>query len=210
MRDIHCHILPGVDDGSRDLDESLQMLEAAKNAGVTNIVCTPHCRSPWFDYDKMWDAYELLVAHADGFPIQMGFEVNYMKLMDLGLKWADYLHFEGSHEFLLELVDGASAEEYDNYERLIFDLQGMGYDIIIAHPERYKAIQNDIELANRLVRMGCRLQASGNCFCGGFTSKRKKTAKKLFDAGLYSYVASDAHCVGDYETFKKAVAFVKK
>ena len=43
MRDIHCHILPGVDDGARDLDESLAMLEAAKQAGVTSIVCTPHC-----------------------------------------------------------------------------------------------------------------------------------------------------------------------
>ena len=56
MRDIHCHILPGVDDGAADLDESLAMLEAAKRAGVTRIVCTPHCRDPYFDYDKMWDA----------------------------------------------------------------------------------------------------------------------------------------------------------
>lgn len=80
MRDIHCHILPGVDDGARDLDESLAMLEAAKQAGVTSIVCTPHCRDPYFDYDAMWDAYELLVAHANGFPLQMGFEVNHRKL----------------------------------------------------------------------------------------------------------------------------------
>ena len=58
MRDIHCHILPGVDDGAADLDESLAMLEAAKRAGVTRIVCTPHCRDPYFDYDKMWDAFE--------------------------------------------------------------------------------------------------------------------------------------------------------
>ena len=89
MRDIHCHILPGVDDGARDLDESLAMLEAAKLAGVTSIVCTPHCRDPYFDYDAMWDAYELLVAHANGFPLQMGFEVNHRKLMELGIQWAE-------------------------------------------------------------------------------------------------------------------------
>ena len=46
MRDMHCHILPGVDDGSRSLEESLQMLEAAKAAGITSITCTPHCRDP--------------------------------------------------------------------------------------------------------------------------------------------------------------------
>ncbi len=52
MRDIHCHILPGVDDGSPDLEYSLAMLSAAREAGVTSIVCTPHCRDPYFDYDR--------------------------------------------------------------------------------------------------------------------------------------------------------------
>lgn len=85
MRDIHCHILPGVDDGAADLEESLAMLEAAKRAGVTRIVCTPHCRDPYFDYDKMWDAFELLRDNADGFPLQMGFEVNHRKLVELGI-----------------------------------------------------------------------------------------------------------------------------
>ena len=88
MRDLHCHILPGVDDGARNLDESLAMLEAAKAAGITSIVCTPHVRDPYFDYDAMWDAYELLVAHADGFPLTMGFEVNHSKLMQLGMEWS--------------------------------------------------------------------------------------------------------------------------
>ena len=72
MRDLHCHILPGVDDGARNLDESLAMLKAAKAAGVTSITCTPHCRRPYFDFDAMWDAYRLLVEHADGFPFADG------------------------------------------------------------------------------------------------------------------------------------------
>jgi protein-tyrosine phosphatase len=71
MRDIHCHILPGVDDGARDLDESLAMLAAARAVGVTSIVCTPHVRDPYFDYERMWAAYDLLVAHAGGFPIRL-------------------------------------------------------------------------------------------------------------------------------------------
>lgn len=69
MRDIHCHILPGVDDGARDLSASLEMLEAAKAAGVTSIVCTPHCRDPYFDFDRMWNAFHELQAHAGGFPL---------------------------------------------------------------------------------------------------------------------------------------------
>ena len=58
MRDVHCHILPNVDDGAKDLNESLSMLEAAKRAGITSIVCTPHCRDPYFDYDAMGDAFD--------------------------------------------------------------------------------------------------------------------------------------------------------
>lgn len=206
VRDIHCHILPGVDDGARDLDESLAMLEAAKQAGVTSIVCTPHCRDPYFDYDAMWDAYELLVAHADGFPLQMGFEVNHRKLMELGMQWAEYLHFDGSNEFLLELSSHCTARDFEEYERTIYELQGKGYDVIIAHPERYKAIQKDVSIAERLVRMGCKLQASADFVAGGRLGKEKKPAKKLFDEMLYRYIASDAHRPEHYHYLAKAKA----
>lgn len=101
MRDIHCHILPGVDDGAANLEQSLAMLEAARAVGVTHMVCTPHCRDPYFDFEKMWEAYRLLCAHAGDMHLQMGFEVNHAKLMDLGIEWADRLHFDGSNEFCL-------------------------------------------------------------------------------------------------------------
>ena len=65
MRDMHCHILPGVDDGARDLNESLAMLDAARQAGVTSIVCTPHCRDPYFDYVET----NVLVKSAIPYPI---------------------------------------------------------------------------------------------------------------------------------------------
>ncbi len=204
MRDMHCHILPGVDDGSVDLDESLAMLEAAKAVGITSIVCTPHCRDPYFDYDAMWDAYELLVEHADGFPLQMGFEVYHPKLMDLGMQWAEYLHFDGSNEFLLELSTRATELDFREYERTIFELQGMGYDVIIAHPERYRIIQNDIDYAHRLVRMGCKLQASADFVRGGRFGAEKKPAKKMFDEMLYFCIASDAHCPEHYQMFAEA------
>lgn len=204
MRDLHCHILPGVDDGAADLDESLRMLEAAKAAGITSITCTPHCRDPYFDYDAMWDAYELLVEHADGFPLQMGFEVYHPKLMELGMQWAEYLHFDGSNEFLLELSTRATELEWNEYERTIFELQGMGYDVIIAHPERYRLIQNDISYARRLVKMGCKLQASSDFVRGGRLGAEKRPAKKMFDEMLYRYIASDAHNVDHYKAFAEA------
>ena len=204
MRDIHCHILPGVDDGAADLTESLAMLEAAKRAGVTSIVCTPHCRDPYFDFNAMWKAFELLRSHAGGFPLQMGFEVNHTKLRALGMEWAERLHFDGSNEFLLELPSRATGAAFAECEQTIFELQGMGYLVIIAHPERYRAIQEDIDVARRLVQMGCRLQASADFIAGGRFGRERKPAKQLFDAGLYSYIASDAHCVKHYRYLEKA------
>lgn len=204
MRDMHCHILPGVDDGARDLDESLRMLEAAKAAGVTSIVCTPHCRDPYFDYDAMWDAFELLKQHANGFPLTMGFEVNYAKLMDLGMEWVDYLAFDGGREFLLELSTRADKLQFNEYERTIFELQGRGYTVIIAHPERYRAVQRDIDVARRLVKMGCKLQASADFVAGGRLGKEKKPARRLFEENLYSFIASDAHRVEHYSYLKRA------
>lgn len=200
MRDIHSHILPGVDDGAQDLSESLAMLEAAKANGVTSIVCTPHCRDPYFDFDAMWEAYHTLVAHANGFPLQMGFEVNHVKLIELGVEeWADRLHYDGSNEFLLELSTRAGAAEFKEYERTIYQLQSMGYQVIIAHPERYRHIQKNIDVADHLISMGCKLQASADFIKGGRLGREKKPAQRMFDEMMYTYIASDAHCPQHYE-----------
>ena len=206
MRDMHCHILPGVDDGSRSMEESLRMLEAAKAAGITSITCTPHCRDPYFDYEAMWQAFYELEDAADGFPLQMGFEVNHRKLMELGLAWTEALHADGSNEFLLELSSNALPSRYADYERTIFALQGMGYEVVIAHPERYVAIQRDIDLAYELVDMGCKLQASTDFIAGGRFGRERRPAVKMLKAGLYSYFASDAHRVEHYDLFSKAQA----
>ena len=212
MRDIHSHILPGVDDGARDMDESLTMLEAAKRAGVTSIICTPHCRDPYFDFDGMWDAFHDLVAHADGFPLRMGFEVNWNKLMDLGFdEWAPRLSISGPSfagrgqaTFLLELSTGASHTQYGAYKQTVFELQGMGFDVVIAHPERYIAIQHDISLAQEFVDMGCRLQASADFISGGRLGHEKKPAKAMLAQRMYRYIASDAHRPEHYDMLARA------
>ena len=84
MRDVHCHILPGVDDGARTMQESLLMLSEAMRAGITSIVCTPRCCDPWFDFSRMWQAYLQLKRHAYAIPgapeLSMGCEVDYHKL----------------------------------------------------------------------------------------------------------------------------------
>ena len=82
----------------------------------------------------------------------------------------------------------------------------MGYDVIIAHPERYRAIQQNTEIARNLLRMGCKLQASADFIAGGRMGRGKKPAQKMFDQLLYRYIASDAHKPEHYALLAKAVA----
>lgn len=206
MRDMHCHILPGVDDGAHDMDASRAMLAAAKQAGVTSMVCTPHCRDPYFDYDAMWDAFEEFapMAQAEGIDVTMGFEVYHAKLMELGSEWIDRLAFDNGREFLLELSSRSTKAHFAEYERTIYEIQSRGYEVIIAHPERYYAIQKDAEIARDLVRMGCKLQASADFVAGGRLGAERKPAKRLFEENLYSYIASDAHRPEHYGLLSQA------
>lgn len=203
MRDVHCHILPDVDDGSRSMEESLAMVQTAMKVGVSSIVCTPHCRDPWFDYDAMWDAFYELKAQVETIRMAprmtMGFEVNYKKLMELGMDWADYLGFE-TGEFLLELPTHGLPSDW---ERIVFELQSKGYSVIIAHPERYKAVQEDIDVARQFIGAGCKIQISADFYNESTFSPIKKTAKKLFEEDLVHFIASDAHGLGGYETLRK-------
>ena len=204
MHDIHSHILPGVDDGAPDLAASLAMLEAAKAAGVTSITATPHCRDPYFDYQAMHEAFAELSAAAGDFPLQMGFEVSHHKLMELGFAWAPHLCLAGTNTLLLELSVGASPSRFSEYERSIFTLQGMGLNIVIAHPERYVAIQHDIDLAEELVSMGCKLQLSCDFISGGRLRQGRRPAVRLLKEGLVSYLASDAHVPAHYDLLQRA------
>lgn len=201
MRDVHCHILPGVDDGSTSMEESLDMVQAAMRVGVTAITCTPHCSDPWFDYESMWKAFYALQDKLKSISmapkLSMGFEVNYKKLMELGTSWIDDLACQ-TGDFLLEFPTRTLPSDW---ERIVFEIQGKGYQVIIAHPERYAPIQENLDIAHRLIEAGCKIQVSSDFYSESKFSSIKKTAKRLFDENLVHYIASDAHRPFAYEAF---------
>lgn len=177
------------------------MLLAARKAGVTELVATPHCHGAHFDAQRIREHFEQLKPYAHDLTFRLGYEVHYRKLMEMGLDDAPRYATEDSNEFLLELPTGGFPLDI---ERVVFGLRGQGLDVTIAHPERYAPVQDDISNARELVDMGCRLQLSADCFTDGMFSKRKRCATKLLKEGLISFVASDAHCVDDYRAFAKA------
>lgn len=210
MRDVHCHILPGVDDGPRTMSESLLMLSAAMKAGVTEIVCTPHCCDPWFNFERMWQAFLQLKHRASAIPgapkLSMGFEVDYYKLKKLGLEAAVQLGNDQG-EFLLRLPAGTLPLDWEFW---VCNLQRKGFRVIIAHPERCQEVQKDVEFARRFLLAGCELQISAGCMYGGLLDHSRRTAKKLVQAGMVSHLASDARCPSDYEVLTEAMEYFKR
>lgn len=209
MFDVHCHIVPDVDDGSRDMRESVAMLREARASGIDRIVCTPHCRSSHFNYEKIVSHYEALRVQAEsmGIWLDLGFEVYWEKLAELGLKAAPSLCFENTNLMLLEFSCGSLPP---SWQRIIYELQGLGIQPIIAHPERYQPIQKNIEIAYEMKEMGCLLQLSSNFVEGGWRSRRRKTAIELLKNDLVDYLASDAHQPEDYESYRKALQVARK
>ncbi|WP_172135224.1 tyrosine-protein phosphatase [Adlercreutzia sp. ZJ473] len=209
MFDVHCHIIPDVDDGSRDMRESVAMLKEARASGIDRIVCTPHCRSSKFNYERIVDHFEALYAQAEqmGIQLDLGFEVYWEKLAELGLDTASALCFENTNLMLLEFSCGSLPA---SWQRIVYELQGAGIQLIIAHPERYRPVQRNIEIAYEMKEMGCLLQLSGNFVEGGWRSQRRKTALELLKNNLVDYIASDAHCPEDYESYRKALQIAQK
>ena len=207
MYDLHCHILPGVDDGARTMAESAQMLDAARSCGIDTIVCTPHCRGSYFDRAAIQAAYRELQPHAAarGIALRLGYEVHWQKLAELGLEQAGSLVFEGTNLLLLEF-DPRSLP--GNWRGVVQALAAQGLQVIVAHPERYAPVQKNPRLAAEMKELGCLLQLSGSFACGGRGSS-KGCALELLRAGLVDYVASDAHCVADYTDYRTALKLAR-
>ena len=200
--DIHCHILPKVDDGSQSLNESLDMLSEAKANGITDIVATPHVRSRDFDFEYTEEVFNLLKSCADDFGVglHLGFEVNCEALVEFEFKNLQKMCFRDSDSLLLEFRNFALPP---NWQAIIKRIQAEGLQVIIAHPERYDFIQRSIDLADGLVDMGCRLQCDSFVFDLNRMDKSRRAAYKLAERGLISWIASDSHAPEHFNGFRE-------
>lgn len=210
MIDIHSHIIFDVDDGAHNLSESTQMLVAAKNAGITQIIATPHARIEVFDRNRIQDNFRVLrdIAREKGVSLKLGCEVhwNYLLMIDRD-RYLDYCT-ANTNRLLLEfsLTD---TELPQNHDQMLYRLQRAGIDIIIAHPERYRFVQKDMSHVQRWIEFGCKLQLDANCVVNAYDFRSKSMAKKLLRSGCYDFIASDAHCADDYLSFAKAIRLIE-
>jgi protein-tyrosine phosphatase len=194
--DLHSHILPGLDDGARDLDESLAMVEASLADGVETIAATPHVRG---DYPTRADDIHRLVAKLQAAVDSRRLSVQIVPGAEIAADFLGRIPTEelrrfalgGNPEFLLiETPYTAWSAAFVAAVRRVF---ASGFTPVIAHPERNPDVQASIEPVRTLVRAGALVQVTAASLDGRFGRATQATARRLLDAGVVHLLASDAH-----------------
>ena len=201
MIDIHSHILPGIDDGAKDLDESLALLSIAQSDGITHMVATPHIHLGRFNnsvshiYEDLAQLQSAALAADINITLAVAAEVRLdVELMTLVM--SNKLPFIGCiggvNYLLLELPHSHVPQGYDKF---ISWLVKQNIKVIIAHPERNRDIQAKPFYLERLKQLGCDFQLTASSVEGGWGSKPQDISFDMLNNGLVTYVASDAHSV---------------
>lgn len=196
MIDFHTHILPNIDDGSRSIEETFNLIEEAKKAGFEKIVLTPHYIEDYYETDvaerEVWlDAItkNLSVKKFDG-DLYLANEIymteNIMKLLEN----AKASTINNTSYVLFELP--LNAEPLNLYD-VIYEMQQNKIVPVLAHPERYTFMQKEPELIYDLVQKGVLMQSNYGSFIGQYGKKAQVIAKKMLENNLVHFLGSDVH-----------------
>lgn len=198
MIDIHAHILPGVDDGSRDLLDSVLMAELALESGVDTVFATPHSHVPQESMEEHLVHIERSFRTLEkelrdrNLPLRLvpGMEIFCTPELEEFMKNRLVLPLGNSPCWLIEF---RFSEDAATCRRYIETVRSLGGWPVIAHPERYDCVQRDIGEAAQWVLMGALLQVNRGSVFGRFGRPAKKTALRLLSERMAAFAASDAH-----------------
>ena len=198
MIDLHCHILPGLDDGAASLEESLEMARTAREDGITTIVATPHLFRANFSNDnfalvseRRQLLAEAIAANNIAIEIASGAEVYIShRLIDIVRNHRNDLVINGSSYMFIEFP---SSHVFPNPKNLVFELMSEGISPIIAHPERNSVFARQPDLLYDLVQMGVLAQANSGSLTGLYGREAGEAVLKLLRLNLIHFLASDAH-----------------
>jgi protein-tyrosine phosphatase len=193
MVDIHCHILPDVDDGSKSWEMTAEMCRVAVRDDITHIVATPHCNGE-FEYDRERYTAMLGRLHDAGngklkFSLGCDFHFSYDNIQDALAHPRRYTIGESQY-LLVEFSDyGIPAGVHQN----LLSLSSCGMVPIITHPERNSILLRKPEMVLEFAEQGCLVQVTANSFTGFWGGQAKNMAEWLLKCEAVHVVASDAH-----------------
>lgn len=194
--DIHSHIIPGVDDGSKDMNMTRDMLRLAWKEGIRVIVATPHykcdgmCKKS-FEFREYYEkvCQEARKIHPD-FAVFLGNELMDSHSLCEELEAGKALTMAGSNYVLLEFAPSVDA---CTMKHSLQRMQMHGYWPVIAHAERYECMRSSLELTETLVAMGCYIQVNAGSIMGKNGFRVKGYVKKILSRELVHFLGTDAH-----------------
>lgn len=194
MVDIHTHILPGLDDGSRSLEESVDMAVIAAENGLNHIVASSHGNCFPYSMEEYWEQFQNLKRELRNrqIPVTLypGMEIYLNEDAKELLEKQELLSINNTRYVLVEFP---MEEKPQNICRRVAEIQKMDYTIVLAHPERYVSVQREFELAYYLEEEGCVLQINADSLLGQFGRAGERVSKQLLRDGIVGVIATDAH-----------------
>lgn len=210
--DIHNHILYGIDDGSKSLEESIEILKQYKEMGFKDIVLTPHYieNSNYTTNNKeKQNLLKTLKNKIKGINLYLGNEVFINNNLEELLNQQEISTINNSRYLLIEFPMNQKLKTITN---TIYELKIKGIIPIIAHPERYKYVKKDITIVDEWIEEGALLQANYGSIVGVYGRKTKKTLKKLLKKNKISILATDIHYPNSeiYKNIEKSKKKIKR
>jgi protein-tyrosine phosphatase len=195
MIDIHCHILPKLDDGPETMEMSLQMAEMAIEEGVTHLIGTPHSNSRWtFNLEANKRLRDELQSHFGGrLTIGTGCDFH-LSFENLQAIREDRTRFTLNQRNYL-LVEFADFSIPPALDQALHELQLEGITPIVTHPERNPLIRTNPDRLFKWLQQGCYAQVTAQSVMGKFGRSAQEAAQKWLAAGAFHFIASDAHNV---------------
>ncbi|WP_298881778.1 CpsB/CapC family capsule biosynthesis tyrosine phosphatase [uncultured Polaribacter sp.] len=204
--DIHSHLLPGIDDGAKDLENSIQLISKMSSYGIKNFITTPHV---------LGDVYPNSSTLIKNKLEELRTELKKRSINDIYINAAAEYMMDEQFSKLLEkddiltlkdnyiLVEMSYFSAPMNLYDIIFEIQLKGYKPILAHPERYKFYHNDLQQYYKLKKAGCLFQLNLLSLTEQYGKGVQKITDKLLKEGLYDFVGTDTHHTNHLELLKK-------
>ena len=196
MIDMHSHILPSIDDGSRNIEETVDMLQEANQAGFTTVVATSHYYLGYYEVEEkerlkyISDVIDEIQDLASNLQIYIGSEIYVNSQMVNWLKEHKASSINGTKYVLFELP---FQYQIQNLQDVIYSLLSHKYVPIIAHPERYEYVQKDPNILLNYIDLGVLFQSNYGSVIGQYGKAAKKTVTKLLENNFVHFLGSDAH-----------------
>ena len=211
MIDFHSHIIPKIDDGSKSIEETYDMLLEAKEAGFTDIIMTSHFTThycePTVQEINVWKEklQELLRVKNVDINLHSGMEIYVSNRLEELICNNKILTIENSKYILMELPINASINYLDS---IIYILESHGLKLILAHPERYLYVQSNPTLIEEYKEKGILIQCNYGSIIGQYGKKAEHIMKMILKKGQVDFLGSDCH--GKNTVYKQIPNAVKK